>query len=100
MVQYFDPDEGARVRNPCRHDHKFLPLALVFLGLLAAFVQAGLAASNGEVRRQVRGKAIRINDEIVEDETMKLTADRLNDDGMIKLSVGRKRHALLKVAAD
>jgi tyrosyl-tRNA synthetase len=70
------------------------------IGLLSAFVQAGLAASNGEVRRQVRGKAIRVNDEIVEDETMKLTADRLNDDGLIKLSVGRKRHALLKVAAD
>jgi tyrosyl-tRNA synthetase len=70
------------------------------VGLLAAFVQAGLAASNGEVRRQVRGKAIRINDEIVDDETMKLTADRLNDEGMIKLSVGRKRHALLKIAAD
>jgi tyrosyl-tRNA synthetase len=66
------------------------------VGLLAAFVKAGLAASNGEVRRQVRGKAIRVNDKLVEDETLVLTADDLNDDGLIKLSVGRKRHALLK----
>jgi tyrosyl-tRNA synthetase len=69
------------------------------IGLLPAFVQAGLAASNGEVRRQVRGKAIRVNDEIIDDETLTLTSDHLNDDGLIKLSVGRKRHALLKIAA-
>lgn len=68
------------------------------IGLLSACVEAGLAASNGEVRRQVRGKAVRVNDELVEDETLTLTADHLKD-GVIKLSIGRKRHALLKVAA-
>ncbi|HSM42144.1 MAG TPA: tyrosine--tRNA ligase [Afifellaceae bacterium] len=68
------------------------------IGLLSACVDAGLAASNGEVRRQVRGKAVRVNDELVEDETLTLTADHLKD-GVIKLSIGRKRHALLKVAA-
>jgi tyrosyl-tRNA synthetase len=67
------------------------------LGLLSAFVQAGLAASNGEARRQVKGGAVRINDQVVTDERMALGEPDINDDGVIKLSLGRKRHALLKV---
>ncbi len=70
------------------------------LGLLTAFVSAGLAASNGEVRRQVRGGAVRVNDRLIDDETMILTNDDIGDGGLIKLSVGRKRHALLKIGAD
>jgi tyrosyl-tRNA synthetase len=67
------------------------------LGLLSAFVQAGLAASNSEARRQVKGGAVRINDQVVTDERMALGEPDINDDGVIKLSLGRKRHALLKV---
>lgn len=67
------------------------------LGLLTAFVRAGLAASNGEVRRQVKGGAVRINDQVVDDERLILSLDHIGSDDVIKLSVGRKRHALLKV---
>jgi tyrosyl-tRNA synthetase len=65
------------------------------LGILAAFVTAGLAKSNSEARRQIQGGALRVNDEVVKDEKAKL---RLGDvkDGVIKLSVGRKRHVLLR----
>ncbi len=68
------------------------------LGLLSAFVQAGLAASNGEVRRQIKGGGIKVNDQLVTDERMALGEHDINEDGVIKLSLGRKRHALLKVA--
>ena len=68
------------------------------IGLLTAFVRAGLAASNGEVRRQVKGGAIRINDEVIDDERLTLSLDHIGSDDVIKLSVGRKRHALLKVS--
>jgi tyrosyl-tRNA synthetase len=67
------------------------------LGLLSAFVQAGLAVSNGEVRRQVKGGAVRVNDQVITDERMVLGGPDINDDGVIKLSLGRKRHALLKI---
>ncbi|MDH3196405.1 MAG: S4 domain-containing protein, partial [Hyphomicrobiales bacterium] len=67
------------------------------LGLLSAFVQAGLAASNGEVRRQVKGGAVRVNDQVVTDDRMTLGERDLNENGIIKLSLGRKRHALLKI---
>jgi tyrosyl-tRNA synthetase len=61
----------------------------------ALFVRAGLAASNGEVRRAVANKAIRINDVAVDDPQLSVGERDLNADGVIKLSVGRKRHALV-----
>jgi tyrosyl-tRNA synthetase len=69
------------------------------LGVLSAFVQAGLVASNGEARRQIKGGGIRVNDVTVNDEKMLLTADTLTPEGVVKLSLGRKRHVLLKPSA-
>jgi len=65
------------------------------LGVLKAFVDAGLCASNGEVRRQIKGGGARVNDTAVTDEKAVLTAADL-EDGAIKLSLGKKRHVLLK----
>ena len=68
------------------------------LSVLAAFVTAGLVKSNSEARRQIQGGGLRVNDEAVRDDKAKL---RLGDvkDGAIKLSLGRKRHVLLKPVA-
>ncbi|MBC7282272.1 tyrosine--tRNA ligase [Hoeflea sp.] len=66
------------------------------VGLLALFVRAGLAASNGEARRHVQGGAIRLNDVAVSDDKILVNADYLNDDGVIKLSLGRKKHVLVR----
>jgi tyrosyl-tRNA synthetase len=66
------------------------------LGVLAAFVKAGLVTSNGEARRQIKGGGIRVNDAAVTDEKMTLTPSQLTAEGVIKLSLGRKRHVLLK----
>jgi tyrosyl-tRNA synthetase len=66
------------------------------LGVLAAFVTAGLVKSNGEARRQVQGGGLRINDEPVADEKARLTRENLTKEGVIKLSLGRKRHVLLR----
>jgi tyrosyl-tRNA synthetase len=60
------------------------------------FHQTGLAASLGEARRLIRGGGARINDAVVDDEARKLTLADLNRDGVIKLSAGRKRHALVR----
>lgn len=65
------------------------------IGALAAFVSTGLAASNSEARRAVKGGAARINDERFDDEKRILTEADTRD-GAIKLSLGRKKHALLK----
>ena len=66
------------------------------IGLLALFVRAGLAGSNGEARRHVQGGAIRINDVSVSDDKTTVDAGYLNDDGVIKLSLGKKKHVLVR----
>ncbi len=65
------------------------------LGVLAAFVKAGLVKSNGEARRQIAGGGLRVNDVAVADEKAQLAKSDLAD-GVIKLSLGRKRHVLLR----
>jgi tyrosyl-tRNA synthetase len=59
------------------------------------FVLTGLAASNGEARRLIRGGGARVNDLPVKDEGQTITALDLHDD-VIKLSAGRKQHRLVR----
>jgi tyrosyl-tRNA synthetase len=68
------------------------------LGVLAAFVQAGLVASTSEARRQIKGGGLRVNDASVSDEKMTLSPKSLTPEGVIKLSLGKKKHVLLKPA--
>jgi tyrosyl-tRNA synthetase len=68
------------------------------IGVLTAFVKAGLVASNGEARRQIKGGGLRVNDIAVADEKMMLKTADLTPEGAIKLSLGKKRHVLLKPA--
>ncbi len=68
------------------------------LGVLNAFVAAGLCASTSDVRRQIKGGALRVNDALVSDDKMVLTRAAVID-GVVKLSMGKKRHVLLKPAA-
>jgi tyrosyl-tRNA synthetase len=66
------------------------------LGLAALFVRAGLAASNGEARRAVANNAVRVNDVLVNDPQRVIGIEDVNQDGVIKLSLGRKKHALVR----
>jgi tyrosyl-tRNA synthetase len=66
------------------------------LGILTAGVEAGLVASTSEARRQIKGGGLKVNDATVTDEKMQLTAKDLTPEGVIKLSLGRKKHVLLK----
>jgi tyrosyl-tRNA synthetase len=71
---------------------------LAGIGVVAAFVRAGLVASNGEARRQIKGGGLRVNDTVVTDEKQTLTSADMTQNGAIKLSMGKKRHVLLKGA--
>ena len=67
------------------------------LGVLTAFAEkAQLVASNGEARRQIKASGLKVNDVTVTDEKMVLTPRELTPQGVIKLSLGKKRHVLLK----
>ncbi len=67
------------------------------IGLLSALVMAGLAGSNGEARRHVKSGAVKINDKQINDERAILSEKDLLPQNIIKLSIGKKRHALLKL---
>ena len=58
--------------------------------------RAGLAKSNGEARRLIKGGGGRLNDVVIDSETRPVTAADINADGIIKLSVGKKKHALVR----
>ena len=66
------------------------------IGILNACTIAGLVASTSEARRQIKGGALRVNDVAVKDERAMLTLNDLNQEGVIKLSLGKKRHILLR----
>ncbi len=66
------------------------------VGILNLLVEAGLAASNGEARRHIKGGAVRINDVQVQDERASVSAAQANVDGAVKLSLGKKKHVLVK----
>jgi tyrosyl-tRNA synthetase len=67
------------------------------IGVLSAFAEkTGLVASNGEARRQIKNGGLRVNDAPVSDEKMMLTARDLTPEGVIKLSLGKKKHVLLR----
>jgi tyrosyl-tRNA synthetase len=67
------------------------------LGVLTAFAEkSGLVSSNGDARRQVKAGGLKVNDATVSDEKLILTSKDLTPDGVIKLSLGKKKHVLLK----
>jgi len=60
------------------------------------FREAGLAQSGGEARRLIKGGGARINDVPIPTETEVVNLSHINEDGVVKLSAGKKRHALVR----
>ena len=67
------------------------------LGVLDAFLQLGFVESKGEARRLMKQNGLKINDKVINDENYRFSAADLVD-GQIKLSQGKKKHGLIKVA--
>ncbi|RUM99578.1 tyrosine--tRNA ligase [Pseudaminobacter arsenicus] len=66
------------------------------IGILTLFVNAGLAGSNGEARRHIQGGAVRLNDTPITDDRRAVTSADLTGDGVLKLSLGKKKHILVR----
>ena len=60
------------------------------------FVRAGLATSNGEARRLIKGGGARLNDAVIASETQPVSLNDLDTAGQAKLSAGRKRHVMVR----
>ncbi len=93
-------DEGTEVKDAATG----LPLTVIAMNDLEKgipafelFRQVGLSPSRAEARKLIRGGGARINGAVVTNEMQEVTAADLKDaDGVIKLSAGRKRHALVR----
>ncbi|EXL09085.1 tyrosine--tRNA ligase [Aquamicrobium defluvii] len=68
------------------------------MGILSLLVAAGLATSNGEARRHIQGGAVRLNDQPVADDKRVVTTQDLNPENVAKLSLGKKKHILVRPA--
>ncbi|HEY8964200.1 MAG TPA: tyrosine--tRNA ligase [Alphaproteobacteria bacterium] len=68
------------------------------ISILQLLKDSGLAASNGEARRLIQGGGAKLNDQPIENDALLVTAAMLNAEGAIKLSAGKKKHALVKAA--
>lgn len=66
------------------------------INILDALVEAGLAKSKGEARRLIKQNGAKLNDGPIADDQVMITNDHLSD-GVVKLSAGKKRHALLEI---
>jgi tyrosyl-tRNA synthetase len=66
------------------------------LGVLTANAQVGFVTSTSEARRQIKGGGLKVNDVVVTDERRLLTLADLTPEGVIKLSLGKKRHVLIR----
>jgi tyrosyl-tRNA synthetase len=66
------------------------------IGVLTAFAKAGLVSSTSEARRQIKSGGLKVNDIAVTDDKMTLMPKDLTPEGVIKLSLGKKRHVLIK----
>ena len=67
-------------------------------GILNLAVAAGLASSNSEARKLIANNGLRLNDAAVSDPRLTVDVGALNSDGVLKLSSGKKKHVLVRLA--
>ena len=67
-------------------------------GILNLAVATGLASSNSEARKLIANNGLRMNDVTVSDPRLQVDRSALTADGVLKLSSGKKKHVLVKLA--
>ena len=65
--------------------------------VIEAMRKLALIQSNGEGRRLIANGGVRVNDTVINDPEKQLNVSDISISGMIKLSAGKKRHALVKL---
>jgi tyrosyl-tRNA synthetase len=66
--------------------------------ILDLLVNDKIFKSKGEARRAINEKGIKINDQVVDDEKKIISSNDFNDDDILKISYGKKRHFLVKIS--
>ena len=66
------------------------------LNIIELIVLSKLEKSKSEIRRLIKGKAIKINDKVISDEKLIITNEFFKED-YLKLSIGKKRHLKIEL---
>ena len=66
--------------------------------ILDLLVNDKIFKSKGEARRAINERGIKINDQVVDDEKKIISSNDFNDDDILKISYGKKRHFLVKIS--
>ena len=67
------------------------------INILDIVLQSKLANSKSEVRRMIKNKGLRINNEVMEDEKKIINQNDFNNDNIMKVSHGKKQHVVIKI---
>ena len=67
------------------------------IGVLDLVIQTKLANSKSEIRRMIQNKGLKINNEVVNDETKKINENSFDKDNNMKVSHGKKQHVIVKI---
>tara|TARA_Y100000590_G_scaffold453214_1_gene597857 strand:+ start:33 stop:1274 length:1242 start_codon:yes stop_codon:yes gene_type:complete len=67
------------------------------INILEIVLQSKLASSKGEIRRMIKNNGLRINNEIIKDETKIINHENFDNDNNMKVSHGKKQHVIIKI---
>ena len=67
------------------------------INIIDLVITSNLLTSKSEVRRMIKNKGIKVNNETVEDEKLNISLDNFNKDNFLKLSHGKKKHVIIKI---
>jgi len=67
------------------------------INIFDLIIQTKLANSKSEIRRMIKNKGLRINNEIITDETKKIDKSNFDKDNNLKVSHGKKQHVIVKI---
>ena len=67
------------------------------INIIDLVIISNLLTSKSEVRRMIKNKGIKVNNETVEDEKLNISLDNFNKNNFLKLSHGKKKHVIIKI---
>jgi len=67
------------------------------INIIDLVISSNLLSSKSEVRRMIKNKGIKINNEPVENEKYRVSLNNFNKDNFLKLSLGKKNHVIFKI---
>ncbi len=72
-------------------------IILMGVNILELVMQTGLANSKSEIRRMIKNNGLRINNEVVNDESKKINQNDFDQNNSLKVSHGKKQHVIVKI---